>query len=269
MTKRIPMKHKRREAPEWVFPWRMFRDAWLPKASAWLLVAGGFVILLTFFRIRVVPPVPWASDKASVIHVTNDEDGRVLKIRAREGGPFPSRFDPAEWPEAAAAEQKLLTSAGTSAPLAPALRRLACDKPPEPPLLSSAGDPVLPKRRSTIEPPPSSAGLRATPLLHPLSGITPKAMPAELPVFDGPVDPAMKAGLWRFLLHLDAAGNVLECVSLAGGDEPGLTSISTWLRRISFGRDAKKTSRWIALGLSFANLPAATPKPPTDGPDSH
>lgn len=268
MTKRIPMKLKRREAPEWVFSWRVFRDAWLPKASAYLLVTGGFIILLTFFRIRVAPPTPWASDKASVIHVTNDEDGRTLKIRAREGGPFPSRFDPAEWPEAAAAEQKLLTATGAGAPRPPTLMRLAYDQPHEPPLLPSARDPVLPKRRSTIEPPPSSSGLRATPQLHPLSGITPKAMPAELPVFDAPVDPAMNAGFWRFLLHLDAAGNVLDCVSLAGGDEPGLAAISFWLRRISFGRDAQNNSRWIALGLSFANLPATPPKPPADGPDS-
>lgn len=268
MSKRIPMKLKRREAPEWVFPWRVFRDAWLPKASAIALVSGGFVILLTFFRIRVVPPAPWASDRASVIHVTDDEDGRALKIRAREGGPFPSRFDPAEWPDATATGQKLLASTGAGVPRPPTLRRLAYDKPPDPALFSSAGSPVLPKRRSTIEPPPSSSGLRTTPLLHPLSGITPQAMPADLPPFEGPVDPAINAGFWRFLLHLDTAGNVLDCVSLAGGDEPGLAAVSTWLRRMSFGRDAKKKSRWIALGLTFANLPATTPKPPADGPDS-
>lgn len=270
MKKRISMKLKRREAPEWVFSWRMFRDAWLPKTSAFLLVSGGFIILLTSFQIRVVSPTPWAADKASVIQVADDEEGLALRIRAREGGPFPSRFDPGEWVGASAIEQTLAATNYAPAPLQPVPRKLSNDDAPARPLLSSAGEPVLPKRRSASESPPSSAGLQPTPLLHPLSGITAEAMPVGTPPFIGPVDPAMSAGFWRFLLHLDAAGNVLDCVSLAGGEEPGLDALSAWLRRVSFGPETNKPSRWIALGLSFANLPAPeiTPKPPADGPDA-
>jgi hypothetical protein len=94
------------------------------------------------------------------------------------------------------------------------------------------------------------------PALYPLSGITPAEMPKELPPFDGEVAPAMAAEPWRFLLRLDTAGRVLDCISLVGGDEPGKTALEAWLRRVSFQPDRARATRWIALGLGFSNQPA-------------
>jgi hypothetical protein len=101
------------------------------------------------------------------------------------------------------------------------------------------------------------AGKRVlVPSLYPLSGITPAEMPQELPPFDGPVNPAMAAESWRFLLRLNAAGGVLDCVSLSGGDEAGASALEDWLRRVSFQPEPAKPTRWIAVGVGFSNQPA-------------
>ncbi len=86
-------------------------------------------------------------------------------------------------------------------------------------------------------------------------------MPRELPPFDGAVDATMTAEPWRFLVRLDAAGNVQDCVSLAGGDEAGPSPLEDWLRRVPFNPEPAKPSRWIAVGVGFTNQPA-------DGPDA-
>ena len=58
------------------------------------------------------------------------------------------------------------------------------------------------------------------------------------------------------LLRVDAAGGVLDCVSLTGGDAPGKATLEAWLRRVSFQPGPAGTTRWIALGLGFTNQPA-------------
>jgi hypothetical protein len=92
--------------------------------------------------------------------------------------------------------------------------------------------------------------------LYPLAGITPAEMPPELPAFGGDVAPAMAAEPWRFLLSLNAAGGVIDCVSLTGGDEPGKEALVSWLRGVSFPPDPDGAPRWIALGLGFSNQSA-------------
>ncbi len=54
MAKRVSIKHKRMEAPEWVFPWRQPRRSRFQTGSGLLLVAGVFALFLTSVRIRVV-----------------------------------------------------------------------------------------------------------------------------------------------------------------------------------------------------------------------
>lgn len=257
------MRHKRREAPEWVFSWRPRRDAFLPRLLAIALTACLFALLLTSVRIRVTPAVAWSARKAAVIQVGDDAEGRALTLRAREGGPFPSRFEPSAWEGIAVIERAALEAARWQPPpYQPQLRDLP-DGSLTPPLrLAAAGEPVFPKRPPVAAVTPAIENTATTPVLHPLSGISPDLMPRELPPFDGVVAPATMAEPWRFLLRLDAAGGVLDCVSLAGGDENGPSPLESWLRRVAFPPDPKKPTRWIAVGVGFTNHPV---KPPADG----
>jgi hypothetical protein len=262
MATRVSRKHQRMEAPEWVFIWRRPRETTLQQTFAALAVFAVFAFFLTSVHIRVTPPTPWATQKASLIHITDDAMGRSLTLRAREGGPFPSRFDPAEWQGAAAIEQAALEVARWSPPAyVPVLRDLAAEIAP-PIAFAAKGEPTLPKLDPESLTIPAPVNLRLAPVLYPLSGITAAAMPRELPLYDGTVDAAMTAAPWRFLLRLNSLGTVLDCVSLGGGDEVGLSPLGAWLQHVPFTADPDKPSRWIAVGVGFTNQPA-------NGPDAH
>jgi hypothetical protein len=253
MAKRVSIKHKRMEAPDWVFPWRKGGDAWFPGWFAILLVGAAFAFFVTSVRIRVTPPMPWAAKKAALIQVTDDAEGRALTLRAREGGPFPSRFEPSEWAQGLALERAAFEAARwTPPPYQAALRDLPTEPPPVT-LLAAKGEPVLPKR--SVAPPAAAnpGNLKLAPRLFPLSGITQASMPHELPPFAGEVDAAMTAETWRFLVRLDVTGNVIDCISLTGGDEAGAPALETWLRGVSFLTEPSKTTRWIAVGVGFIN----------------
>ncbi len=249
------MKHKRMAAPEWVFSWRRRREGWLAKTIAIFLTSGVFVVFLSFVRIQVAAPVPWAAPKAAVIQVLDDDEGRVLTLRAREGGPFPSRFDPSAWEWAAATEREGHEKARWKPePYVPLLRQLPDVDALAPAPLAAPGEPVLPIRRPAADTAPVvEENRRLAPVLYPLSGIPAARIPRELPPFDGVVDPVMAAESWRFLLHLDPAGRVLDCVSLAGGDEAGPSVLDDWLRRVSFPPDPARPPVWIAVGVGFSN----------------
>lgn len=253
MAKRVSIKHKRREAPVWVFSWQRLGESPFSRWFATLLVAAGFTLLLTSVRIRVFPPVSLAASKASVIHVLNDAEGRALTLRAREGGPFPSRFELSDWEGAADLERAAFEAARWSPPpYAPVLRDLPEEVVPRL-RLSTKGGAVLPERRSPRGAGPAGAKATLAPVLYPLSGISAAEMPRDLPRFDGAVDATVTAEPWRFLVRLDSGGNVKECVSLAGGDEAGPSPLEVWLQRVSFNPAPAVPSRWIAVGVGFTN----------------
>jgi len=257
MAGRVSIKHKRREAPEWVFPWK---QPGRPMASKWipfLLVTLVFIYILTSVRIHVTPPKPWSALNASLIQVLDNEQGMALTLRAREGGPFPSRFEPRDWAAAPRLEQALADAGHWSPrPYSPTLRDLPHSPMSTAVRLAEEGKPVLPKRVDQPPANPVSAPLKPGPVLRPLSRISAAEVAGALPAFDAAVDAAMIAEDWRFLIQLDATGNVSECISLAGGDEAGQTSLIDWLRRVTFKPDLGKASRWIALGVEFTNQSA-------------
>lgn len=263
MGKRVSKKHKRMAAPEWVFLWRRSKDSAWQQTMATLIVTGVFALFLTSMHIRVTTPTSWATQKASVIHVTDDAVGRALTLRAREGGPFPSRFDPGEWEGSATLEQTALeVTRWRPPPYVPVLKDLPDDFTPSPVAFAARGEATLPKPEAPRFTAPADVTPRLAPVLYPLSGVSAAALPRELPSFDGVVDAPMAAAPWRFFIRLDAVGNVIECDSLAGGDEPGLPALDAWLRRVSFAADSAQPCRWIAVGVGFTNHP-------TDGSDSH
>lgn len=257
MAKRVSMKHKRMEAPEWVFPWRGERGPQWPLIIAMALSGVAFAVLVTSVRISVSPPVSRTAAKASVIRVLDDVDGRALTLMAREGGPFPSRFDPAEWQRASHTGLGINPSSRWQAPpYVPALRELRLKEPAVGARWTSPRGPVLPLRRPAPVVAQSPDQRPPQPLLFPLSGIAAAALPRELPPFDIPVEPAMAAESWRFLLRLDATGGVIDSFPLTGGDKAGPSALADWLRRVSFNPDPSAANRWIAVGISFTN-PAA------------
>ncbi len=260
MGKRVSKKNLRHAAPNWVFSWQPLQESPFQKSWPLLLVATGFAFFLTSLHIRVAPPTPWAALKASVIHVTDDAEGRALTLRAREGGPFPSRFEPSQWDGRSALEEIVTeTTRWTPSPYVPSLKNLPdADRIIRLPL-AACGLSVLPAPLRRTGGPPSPVKLTRTPVLAPLSGISAAALPREFPPFDGAIDSSMTSENWRFLLNLDAAGNVRDCVFLTAGHEGSPSPLEMWLRRVPFLPAPEKASRWIAVGIDFTNQP-------TDGP---
>jgi hypothetical protein len=256
MAKRVSMKHKRMEAPEWVFSWRRPRAPQWPFFIALAISGAVFALLLSSVRIRVSSPVSWTAAKASVIRVLDDVDGRALTLMAREGGPFPSRFDPGEWQWALETGREVYQSARWQAPpYVPTLRELPQRGAAAASRWIAPRGSVLPVRKPTPLAPHTLENRAPQPVLIPLSGIDATSLPRELPPFDAVVDPAMTAEPWRFLLRLGASGAVLDCFPLAGGDKAGPSALDDWLRRVSFKPDPAQASRWIAVGVGFANPP--------------
>lgn len=260
MAGRESIQSMRKEAPAWVFPWkplgRPISARWLP----FFLVSGVFALMLLYLHVQVIPPKPLSALKASMIYANDDAQGVALALRAREGGPFPSRFEPQSWSGAAALEYELVAAGRPEpAPYVPTLRELVHVPLPSKVALAAEAQPMWPKRAPADYSDIPTPVLRPTPVIYPLSAAAGTESVGKLPPFNAAVDAAMVAESWRFLMQLDSTGNVLECVSLAGGDQPGLTALTAWLRTISFKPDPKKMSRWIAVGVEFNNQVANEP----------
>lgn len=257
MAARVSMKTKRREAPEWVFSWKPRGEPAFPKFLALAAVTLAFGVFLTSVRIHTAAPVVWSNRKASLIQVLDDAEGRALTLRAREGGPFPSRFEPSDWAAYATLEKAAMDAARTpQRSYRPSLRDLTEELPGTLPALAEPGVPVLPRPRPPGLPAQPSEPVALMPVILPISGIRPDAMPRELPRFEGQPDASITAEPPRFLMRLDAAGTVLDCMALDGGDEAGPSALEKWLRGIRFPADPGKPPRWISVRVSFINQAA-------------
>lgn len=246
---RISFKDKRRAAPVWVFAWKPLGRPWSARLLPILLVASGFALIVMTVRIQVIPPKPWSARAASWIHASHDEQGMALAMRARDGGPFPSRFELRNWAGAADLESAVRAAADWSPrPYVPVLRGLADDDVKSDLRLAALAEPVFPKRKEEVAAVTSAVELHPVPQLRVLSA---GVVSNPLPNFDGAVAASMTADEWKFLLQLDGAGNVSECVSLSGSDDAGLAAVVGWLRSVSFKPDLKKRGRWVAVSVAF------------------
>lgn len=242
--------------PEWVFPWRGRKRTFFSMVVAHVLVVAGFAVLLGTVRVRVISPKPMAPRKASLIYLTDDAQGRALALRAQEGGPFPSRFEPTQWEGIVTLEADALAALQRpTRPYVPELRELPKESRIQPMELAAKGETVFPKRTAAAGPVPDPTKLKLAPTLYPLSGIPAEAIPGKLPPFAGTVDTVMTSTSWRFLVRLNPEGGVAECVSLEKGGEAGALELETWLRGIQFHSAPEKPFRWIAVGIGFSNQP--------------
>ncbi len=250
-------------APGLVFRWGASKTPLLPKLLGMMLMAAVFAFLITSVRIRVTALEKSSPRKASVIYLRDDTEGRALTLRAREGGPFPSRFEPAQWEGMDALESAALDAVRFQPqPYVPALADLPAENLVQPLELAAKGRSFFPKRSPAAGPAPELAKLKLAPALYPLSGISAATLPEALPPFEAAVVGAMSSASWRFLVRLNPDGGVAECVSLEKGGEAGTPELEAWLHKIQFKPELEKPFRWIAVGIGFTNQPVA------DGPNA-
>lgn len=249
--------HKPKAAPEWVFRWRASKTPQFQKLLALAIAGVAFAFLITKVRIRVRAPEKSSPQKASLIYLREDAQGRALTLRAREGGPFPSRFELAQWQGLAELESAALEATRVQVPpYIPALRELPVANRVTPLDLAAKGELFFPRHSPLVVNAPDSPPLKPAPVLYPLSGVSPDTLPVDLPHFDAAVDGTMASASWRFLVRLNPSGGVAECVSLGKGGEPGAAELDAWLHRIQFKPEPEKPFRWIAVGIGFTNQPA-------------
>lgn len=254
MAQGMVKPHKSANNHQWVFRWRPLGRPLFPRLFALALVGGGFTFLITSVRVRVDAMEKSTPRKASVIFLGDDTQGRALSLKAQEGGPFPSRFNLSQWGGLTLLENSALDAIRFESPAyEPKLEPLPTTEPVAPLAFAAKGERFFPEHPQTPDAIPDSSGLRPAPVLFPLSG---GSLPDPLPPFEAPVDAAMSAASWRFLLRLSPEGTVMECVSLENTDQPGALELEKWLRRVPFPPDRSEPFRWIAVGVGFTNQPA-------------
>lgn len=243
--------------PKWIFPWRGGNRPLFPRLLALAFTSVAFTILVTTVKIRVDSPEKSTPTKASVIYLRDDAQGRAMTLRAREGGPFPSRFELSQWQGLPELETAALDAVRYQpAPYTPVPEELPPDDGVLPMELAAKGRQFLPERIPQPIATPDLGKLKIAPVLYPLSGVTAESLPQDLPPFAATVDSTMSSAPWRFLARLNADGSVAECVSLEKGGEPGARELEAWLHRIVFKPDPSKPVRWISVAVGFTNQPA-------------
>jgi len=240
-----------------LFGWRPAPSPLIPKLAALGIVGGIFALLLVNLRVRVVTPGVVSGQRASLMLMPTAATSGEWLSKAREGGPFPSRFEPQEWQPALTIERDAMALLRQPpAPYVPALRELPATEPIPAVPLASKGERVFPpvpkSQRAAIKPSPT----KMMPGLYPLSGVTADELPENMPPFPGEVTAAMASAPWRFLIRLLPGGGVADCTSLAGSEEPGTDEITAWLRQMTFDPATYKRSPWIAVAVHFTNQPA-------------
>lgn len=262
MTGQALHSGKKANARQWVFNWRPLGSPFIPKLLS-VLIAGALLgLLVTTLRIRVATPAKSSPRKASLIFLGDDPQSRALTLRAREGGPFPSRFELSSWEGLAEIERQAMEAASYQPPAyVPVLEDLSDANLVQPVNLAHRGETFFPKRKTVAEAPPDASGLKLAPVIYPLSAGADPAQPATLPPFDGVVDVKLSSPSWRFLVCLNSAGGVVDCTSLETADKAAADALEAWLRKVRFRPEPGKSVRWVALGIGFTNQPA-------DGPDA-
>jgi hypothetical protein len=157
------------DAPRWVFGWRARKTPWFPKLAALVVAGAAFTFLITMVRIPLQTSGKLAPRKASVIYLRDDGEGRALARRAREGGPFPSRFEPSEWEGFAEIEQAALAAARLQArPYVPEMKDLPAAERIPPLQFAARGESFFPARAAAQHTVPAAPEWVLTPALYPL-----------------------------------------------------------------------------------------------------
>jgi hypothetical protein len=237
-----------------LFDWHPAPSPLGPKLVALGITAGIFSLLMFNVRVRVVTPGLITGRHASLMLLPGTGAGNEWALKAREGGPFPSRFEPGDWPPVLQIEREMLASLRLPAvPYQPALRDPPSGEPVPSLPLATKGVRVFPPVRKSSRPVAEMPPSRLMPALYPLSGLEAAELPDDLPPFPGEVTVATASMPWRFLIRLLPGGGVADCTSLAGMEAPGVAEIQAWLKQVQFRPETAGKSPWIAVAVHFTN----------------
>lgn len=237
------------------FAWSRKRDSRMPMLAALLTTIAAFAYALYSLRVDLGSHAPAGVDHATLIIAgENNSIGLELKRRAREEGPFPLRFDPAGDEAVATILNKALDAIRfVTPPYAPRLRPLVESSAIATPSLAAVGEAVFPRRALPAIEALAKSEARPQPMLTPISGIGIEEMPRSLPEFSGEIDSKPLRDSWRFMIHVDASGRVLDCVALNGGESPATSTLTEWLRQVEFQISPSGAVRWFAIDLGIIN----------------
>lgn len=261
MTTRAASDEKQMDADERLFAWSRPADSRLPMLMAIGITAAAFAFMLHSLRVDLGSLSAARADHASLIFAGNDAIGIELKRRATEGGPLPMRFDPSGDDAVMKLRQTALDAIRFSpSPYALKLRPLLETSMLETPSLAPAGEAVFPRRPLPAIAAPSKSESRPQPMLTPISGISIAEMPSRLPELSAEiVDKALRDS-WRFMIHVDPNGRVLDCIALNGTESPATNAIGEWLRQVEFQMQPAD-DRWFAVDLGIINQAPHAPDP--------
>ncbi len=262
MTSPSVVNDKQPEERGLIFEWPRKRDSSVLTVAVFLFTAASFAIMLYYLRIDFGSTSPLKSDRTSLMLAGNDSIGMELKRRAREEGAFPLRFDLTGDAVMTKLEEAAMWALRWSTPpYVPALRPLPESSQIEKPRLAATGELVFPRRASGKIETPTAPESRPHPVLFPLSGINASEMPRQVPEFSGVIDAKTAPDSWRFMVHTNASGRVLDSIALSGDDSPAAASLGDWLRQLEFQLAPGSTERWFVLDLGIINQAPHAPDP--------
>jgi len=262
MTSPSVVNDKQPEERGLIFEWPRKRDSSVLTVAVFLFTAASFVIMLHYLLIDFGSTSPLKSNRTSLMLACNDSIGMELKRRAREEGAFPLRFDLTGDAVMTKLEEAAMGALRWSTPpYVPALRPLPESSPIEKPRLAATGELVFPRRASGKIETPAAPKSRPHPVLFPLSGINASEMPRQVPVFSGVIDAKTAPDSWRFMVHTNASGRVLDSIALSGDDSPAAASLGDWLRQLEFQLAPGSAERWFVLDLGIINQAPHAPDP--------
>ena len=262
MTSPSVVNDKQPEERGLIFEWPRKRDSSVLTVAVFLVTAASFAFMLHSLRIDFGSASPLKSDRTSLMLAGNDSIGMELKRRAREEGAFPLRFDLTGDVVVTKLEEAAMRALRWSPPpYVPALRPLPESPPIENPRLAATGELVFPRRAPVNIETPAALESRPHPVLFPLSGINVSEMPRQVPEFSGVIDAKTARDSWRFMIHTNASGRVLDSIALTSDDSPAAASLSDWLRQLEFQLAPGSTERWFVLDLGIINQAPHAPDP--------
>jgi len=240
-----------------IFEWRKPRARRFGKLGMLAFAVGIFIFPLSMIRINLGKPPIQETHAASLMLLTPENDPMYWLGMARDLGPFPTRFDPADWEASRLRVADVLDGVRNRSipPHQPRYLDFPSEaSPPSIPLVVK-GSRILP----VVEPPEfkpmQAVRVRPAPSLYPLS-VDAAELPETRPPFRVEVTPEMAAQAWRFLLQISPDGAVLHAVALIGQNAPGRTDLIDWLQAHRFPAKEQPHDRWVAVAVTFQNQPA-------------
>jgi hypothetical protein len=247
---------------ELMFPWRDRMPSRWRMLGAFSLSLLFFTVLLTTVRVRISPTNTWIERKASVIQIPAGAEGREWSLKALEGGPFPTRFEPSDWPGITISESTALKESAAARPAyQPELRDLPSPPPSRVTALTDKGERFFPPSPQQTQPPTEPKAWKTVPVLYAASNLPEGSLPDKLPPFPNAIDAKIMAEPWRFMIRLQPGGGVADCLPLNGADRPGAAELEAWVRLVRFPSALSTSHPWITVDVGFLNQPDHGPDP--------